>query len=758
MRNSPQIDIVMVRKMFWGLLCPLLISACGTSHDRAGGKEHTAPLTRYVDPLIGTGGHGHVFVGASVPFGMVQLGPTSIPQSWDWCSGYHESDSTVIGFPHTHLSGTGIGDLHDVTLMPVVGAVTYARGTEADPLSGLWSYSDRQRQVVRPGYYATHLLRYGIDVELTATNRVGLHKYTFPTSSESAVVFDLENGGTWDKATEAYISKVSDTTIEGYRRSTGWARDQRVYFVAEFSRPFDTLEVIADGISAPDSGKGQRLYARASLPTDSGVPLYVKVALSPTSIEQARSNMQSELPGWDFDATVQAAEAAWEAELSKVRIEAQDTAVLRTFYTALYHTMIAPSTFADANGDYLGADLQIHKREDFVNHTVFSLWDTYRAAHPLMTLIHPEKMNDMTKTMINIYRQQGKLPVWHLWANETNTMVGNPGVCVLADAILKGYVSDTEAAYEALKVSSMLDERGMGARKQFGFIPYTEMQESVAYDMEYAIADRAVAEVAKRLGKEEDYSYFLERSKSYQHLFDPVTGFMRGRGVEGRFRAPFNPVASTHRDDDYCEGNAWQYTFLVPHDLEGLVDCFGSSDRFVVKLDSLFTISSALEGEHVSPDISGLIGQYAHGNEPSHHIIYFYTMLGQPGKTADLVRRVLSELYHDRPDGLSGNEDAGQMSAWYILSALGFYQVEPAGGRYFFGSPIIDKAQLKVRDGVFDITVKGNSSANKYIRSVTLNGKAHPKAWIDFEEIARGGTLEIEMGTTPTLWYEAPAY
>ena len=694
-------------------------------------------------------------MGANVPFGAVQLGPTSIPQSWDWVSGYHISDTTVIGFSHTHLNGTGIGDLFDVTVMPVVGGVTYARGTEDDPQSGLWSYFSRKNEKARPGYYATRLDRYGVDVELTATKRVGLHKYTFPASQEAAVVFDLENGGCWDKATETAF--VSDgLRLSGYRYSTGWAKDQRVYFTAEFSKPVKNISYPDASETVPEEGdvtvKGR--YARVEFDTTDGEPLYMKVAISPVSIENAKLNMQAELPGWDFEATAAAADKAWNAELQKVRVETSDEAARRIFYTALYHTMVAPSEFCDVNGDYRGADGEIYRAAPFVNYTTFSLWDTYRAAQPLMTILHPEKMPDIANTMLHIYTQQGKLPVWHLAGNETDCMVGNPGIPAMADIVLKGYDGfDKELAYEALKKSAMLGERGMDLRMKYGYIPCDLFNEAVAYDMEYALADWAVAQVAAQRGDTADYDYFLDRSKSYRHFFDPETCFMRGLDSKGGFRTPFNPFASTHREDDYCEGNAWQYTWLVPHDVEGLIGCFGGKEAFVEKLDSLFTVSSVLEGA-ASPDISGLIGQYAHGNEPSHHVVYLYTMIGQPAKTADKVREILTTLYHDQPDGLSGNEDVGQMSAWYVLSSLGFYQVEPAGGRYFFGSPLFDKAELRVRDGVFTVIAHNNSAADKYIQRVKLNGEPYAKPYIGFEEIAAGGTLEFEMGPDPAVWYE----
>lgn len=741
----------MKKQIFITSLCTLLLAGYGCT--KSDSEIQCQNLTQYVNPYIGSGGHGHVFVGANVPYGMVQLGPSSIPQEWDWTSGYHASDSTVIGFPHMHLSGTGIGDLHDITLMPVTGQVTYARGQENDSRSGLWSYSDRSREVVRPGYYATHLLRYGIDVELTATKRVGFHKYTFPQTEDAAVVIDLQNGGCWDSPTEAYIHKVDEKTIEGYRYSAGWANDQRVYFVAEFSQPLTSVEVMVDRAEAvPDTGKGKVVYARANV--DAREPLYVKVALSPTSIENAKLNMQAELPGWNFEKTVEAADEAWEEALAKIEMESSSPKTKHIFYTALYHTMVAPSEFCDVNGDYYGADHQMHKGEGFVNYTTLSCWDTYRSAHPLMTLIHPERMKDMMQAFVTIYKQQGKLPVWHLMGCETDCMVGNPGVIIVADGLVKGYIENKEEAFEALKNSVMLDDRGQNFRKQYGFIPYDKMKESVAFDMEYAIADGAVALAAKKLGKTEEYEYFYNRSRSYLNFFDKQTGFMRGKGTKGEFHEPFNPFASTHRDDDYCEGNAWQYTFLTPHDFEGLVACFGSKEALSKKMDKLFVAEAKIDGSNTSPDISGLIGQYAHGNEPSHHIIYFYTLAGQPGKAADRVREVFETMYNDQPDGLSGNEDVGAMSSWYVLSSLGFYQVNPADGRYVFGSPNIDKAVLRVRDGRFTIIAHNNSPENKYIQNIKLNGQPYEKPWIAFEDIARGGTLEYEMGATPVCWYQ----
>ena len=709
-------------------------------------------LTQYVDPYIGTGDHGHVFLGANVPFGLVQLGPTNISEGWDWTSGYHISDSTIMGFSHMHLSGTGIGDLLDISFMPAVGDFKLAQGVAGDAESGMYSLFRREKEKVKPGYYAVHLDRYGIDVELTATKRVGFHKYIFPESAASKVIINLECELNFDRPTETYLVQENDSTVSGYRYSTGWANDQKVFFTASFSKPMKGI-ILSDttGVKEGTELKSDRVYGQVLFDTKEKENIYVKVALSPVSIENAKLNMQTELPGWNFEQTIANADKAWNEELNKIQIKTEDESVKRVFYTALYHTMIAPSEFCDVNMDYRGSDGQMHENGDYVNYTTFSLWDTYRAAHPLMTIIHPEKMNDMVNTMLTIYKQQGKLPVWHLMGCETDCMVGNPGISVVADAVLKGYDGfDKKLAYEAMKNSAMLDERGLNFLKEYGYIPYDKEGEGLSKSMEYAIADWAVAQVAQEMGKKEDYEYFLNRSKAYKHYFDRNTGFMRGLSSEGKFREPFNPFESVHRDNDYTEGNAWQYTWLVPHDVQGLVDLFGSKEAFISKLDSLFIVSGHL-GDGASPDISGLIGQYAHGNEPSHHVLYLYPYVGQPWKTADKVRQVLYTLYTDKPAGLSGNEDVGQMSAWYVLSALGFYQVEPAGGKYVFGSPIIDEATISVKDGkVFRIVAKNNSKENKYIQSVTLNGKPYDKYYIDYKDITKGGTLEFVMGDKPS--------
>ena len=684
-------------------------------------------FTQYVDPYIGTGGHGHVFLGANVPYGLVQVGPTQYKRGWDWCSGYHYSDSVIIGFGQMHLSGTGIGDLGDIALLPL---------TDASQRDVMFSHKGEH---ARPGYYSV-MLKSGIKVDLTATARVALHRYTYPADAQTAFVrLDLAQGIGWDKMTKSAFKQNSPTEVSGYRYSTGWAKDQRVYFVAQFSRPVNVAKAQGDSLAVFSTPNNDE-------------PLLVKVGISPVSEDNARANIAAELPSWDFRGTVAKANQAWNNELGKIVITTDDDAARRTFYTAMYHSMFAPSVFSDVNGDYRGADGKVY-HGDFKNYTTFSLWDTYRAAHPLMTIIHPEKQRDIAQTMLHIYEQQGKLPVWHLVGNETDCMVGNPGIPVLIDLALKGFDVDKNKVLEAAKASAMRDERGMGLLKKYGYLPcdLDPEYETVAKGLEYALADAGIAKLAKQLGRTDDYNYFYKRSQSYKdHYFDKNTGFMRGKTSEGKFREPFDPFNSVHRQDDYTEGNAWQYAWLVPHDVHGLVKCFGGEKPFVAKLDSLFILEGKM-GADASPDISGLIGQYAHGNEPSHHIIYMYNYVGMPWKAAPKLRQVMNTLYNDGIDGLSGNEDVGQMSAWYILSSMGLYQVEPAGGKYIFGSPIFNKTVVNVGGGkTFTIEAKNNSAKNIYIQSAKLNGKRYTRSYIDYKDIMKGGILEFVMGDQPS--------
>lgn len=672
-------------------------------------------------------------MGANVPFGLVQLGPTEPTRGWDWCSGYYYDDDELIGFGHMHLSGTGIGCLGDVAFLPV---------KDFKQTSTRFKH---EAEKVHPGYYSVQLTDPNVLVELTATERCGFHRYTFKNGAKAQLALDLSQCIGWDKLNDCLLTQESATRLTGFRRSNGWAADRRIYFSIDFSQPvtvhrLDSMERVV--VSVADNTK----------------PLLVKVALSPVSIDKAKLNMQAELAGWDFDAAVKQADEAWNRELARIEIQTNDRTKKRVFYTAMYHLMTSCSKFNDVDREYRGADGKVHKA-DFTNYTTLSLWDTYRAAHPLMTVAFPEMQRDFAQTFLNIYKQQGRLPVWHLMGSETDCMVGNPGAIVLADLTMKGFVEDKELALEALKATQMKDIRSLGLLKEHGYIPWNlePENETVAKALEYCAADDGVAKVAKLLGKKDDYEYFFNRSRSYKKYYDPETRFLRAVGTDGKFRLPFNPFFAEHRTNDYTEGNAWQYTFLVPHDVKGLIKLFGSDKAFMSKLDSLFFVEG-WAGDNASPDMSGMTGQYAHGNEPSHHVIYMYNYAGRPDKAAPLLRKMLNEMYLDQPDGLSGNEDVGQMSAWYILSSVGLYQVDPVGGRFVIGSPLFDKATVNVGGGkTFTVVAKNNSDKNIYVQSARLNGKTLKNSYVDFNDIRRGGTLELVMGPKPSKWATAAA-
>lgn len=667
-------------------------------------------------------------MGANVPFGLVQLGPTEPTRGWDWCSGYYYDDDELIGFGHMHLSGTGIGCLGDVAFLPV---------KDFKQTSTRFKH---EAEKVHPGYYSVQLTDPNVLVELTATERCGFHRYTFKNGAKAQLALDLSQCIGWDKLNDCLLTQESATRLTGFRRSNGWAADRRIYFSIDFSQPvtvhrLDSMERVV--VSVADNTK----------------PLLVKVALSPVSIDKAKLNMQAELAGWNFDAAVKSADEAWNRELARIEIQTNDRTKKRVFYTAMYHLMTSCSKFNDVDREYRGADGKVHKA-DFTNYTTLSLWDTYRAAHPLMTVAFPEMQRDFAQTFLNIYKQQGRLPVWHLMGSETDCMVGNPGAIVLADLTMKGFVEDKELALEALKATQMKDIRSLGLLKEHGYIPWNlePENETVAKALEYCAADDGVAKVAKLLGKTDDYNYFFNRSRSYKKYYDPETRFLRAVGTDGKFRLPFNPFFAEHRTNDYTEGNAWQYTFLVPHDVKGLIKLFGSDKAFMSKLDSLFFVEG-WAGDNASPDMSGMTGQYAHGNEPSHHVIYMYNYAGRPDKAAPLLRKMLNEMYLDQPDGLSGNEDVGQMSAWYILSSVGLYQVDPVGGRFVIGSPLFDKATVNVGGGkTFTVVAKNNSDKNIYVQSARLNGKTLKNSYVDFNDIRRGGTLELVMGPKPSKW------
>lgn len=689
--------------------------------------------TQYVDPTIGTGDHGHVFMGANVPQGMVNAGPTQTKVGWDWCSGYHESCDSIVGFAQLHLSGTGCSDLGDIALMPVVGDVELSRLGIASPYR-------HETETTRPGYYSVVLDRFNINCEVTTTPRVALYRFTWQDrKNDCRLIVDLENG-VGDRMRQARIEQVDDHTLVGYRISYGWTAHQEVYF------ELTTTEAIRQ--FAWDGKFGVLKF-------DDGAknPMMVKVALSPTSYRNAYNNRVAELNGWDFEGVRKAADAAWNKELSRIEVNMSSLKDMRIFYTAMYHFMVAPQIWNDVNGDYMGSDYHVYREGGFQNYTTWSLWDTYRSAHPLATLIMPDKLPDYAQTMLHIYDEQGELPVWHLMNNDTYCMVGCPGVPVLADMILKDVAGiDTAIAAKAIKESLLKKTRSLHWMEEIGYVPYNHNDwEPVGKSMEYFLADWAGAQALGRLGMKEDSTHFYQRSMGYKKMFDKELQFFRALDDKGNFRPRdgFNPC---HQTSDYTEGNPWQYAWLVPHDVPGLVECFGGKENFIFRLDSLFLASSELNKE-ANPDITGLIGQYAHGNEPSHHVLYLYNYVGQPWKTARRVRQVMSELYTDQPAGLCGNEDVGQMSAWYILSALGLYQVEPCGGKWQIGSAIVNDATLHVGGGkTFRIITHKNSAKNIYVQKVLLNGEPVTRTWIDHKDIVKGGTLEIYFGKKPSKW------
>lgn len=718
-------------------------------------------FTDYVDPRIGTGDHGHVFVGANVPQGMVNVGPTQIETGWDWCSGYHQSGDSIVGFGHLHLSGTGCSDLGDIALMPSMSVPEHTRQGLATP------YSHVSEQM-RPGYYSVMLERDAVRAEMTSTCRVAMHRYTYPVSAsdqKAYVTIDLENG-VGDLLRVSRLYALDDHTVAGFRNSRGWAGWQEVFFCIEFNAPYQL-----------EGEWGNITTLSFRLPADG--QLLAKVSLSPTNEHTARQNMLAELRGWDFDQTVQMASDAWEKQLRRIEASFATEREARIFYTGLYHFMVAPQVWCDVNGDYKGSDGANRYEAKFTNYTTWSLWDTYRAAHPLATLIMDDRLQDYAQSMLHIYREQEELPVWHLMSNETYCMVGCPAVPVLADMVLKGVGGfDYKEAFKAMKESLMKDNRSLHWMKSHGYVPYDRgdwapssarvepAEQPVAKSLEYYLADWSAAQVAGLLSHSGDAKadsiyradsiYFYNRSMGYKRLFDPELLCMRALDTKGNFRPRegFNPC---HQTSDYTEGNPWQYTWLVPHDVQGLVQCFPSEQAFIERLDSLFLASSELNAD-ANPDITGLIGQYAHGNEPSHHVLYLYNYVGQPWKAARRIRQVMDELYTDQPAGLCGNEDVGQMSAWYIMSALGLYQVEPCGGIYQIGSPIVREARMKVSGGEFIIRTHGLRRGSVpargaiYVHHVELNGKAYPLSYLRHEDIVKGGTLDVYMTNKPTGW------
>lgn len=764
------------------VLCLTVFLSCTNEQHK---KAPKTALTKFVDPFIGTAAHGHVYPGATLPFGMVQLSPDNGTMGWDWCSGYNWEDDTIVGFSHTHLSGTGIGDLYDISLMPTNEVLDFSLQTAPRESKYAAVYS-HDNEKATPGYYSVQLDN-GIYVELTTTDRVGFHHYRFPSGTTPAVLLDLGFAINWDKPLSTAFSIV-DNKIIGHRFSTGWARDQRIYFAIEFSQKIkdfqladSTFQVVdfskkdlpenADLLTAGKKYEGT--FLRAQVAFDQTADLYVKVGISHADQSGALAALE-EVPDWNFESIKKQANQTWEEELSKIKINSSDKELSTLFYTSLYHTYLAPVISSDANGNYKASTsgestdwshtpfypngAQTRQAKDYRHYDIFSLWDTFRAAHPLFTLTQKERVNDFINSILAHYDEYGYLPVWSLLGNETNTMTGYHAIPVITDAYQKGFKGfDAEKAFVAMKKSAMQNFRGTNFLREYGYIPHDKTGQSVTRTLEYAYDDWCIAQMAKALNKQEDYAYFMKRATAYQPLFDASTGFMRAKLADGRWKSPFDPQYSSHDFDvaEYTEGNAWQHSWFVPHDVAGMIQLHGGSERFVQKLDSLFSVSSEIKGDFISADISGLIGQYAHGNEPSHHISYLYNYAGMPWKTQEKVTEICHSQYNTSPSGLCGNEDCGQMSAWYVFSAMGFYPVNPASGIYVIGSPLLEEVNIAIREDLsFKIQANQLSSENIYIQSASLNGQPLERSYILHDEIMNGGVLTFEMGPAPNkkLW------
>lgn len=724
-------------------------------------KEYTG----YVNPFIGTGGHGHTHPGAMLPHGMIQPGPDTRIDGWDSCSGYYYEDSTINGFAHTRLSGTGCADFGDFLLMPTVGEqkVEYlGKESQQRPFASAFSH---RNEYAEPGYYSVFLDTYGVKAELTATERAAMHRYTFPESKESGFILDMDYNIQQQTNQVMEVEAVNDTVLCGYKRSAYWAWQQDLYFYAVFSKPF-THTLYTDTI---EEGGQHIPVCKMLLRFDTAEDEQVMVRFSISSVdgEGARQNLLAELPDWDFDKVRADARKTWNDCLSKIEVKTEDPDQLAIFYTAMYHAFLSPNLFTDVDGRYLGMDLKVHTtdKEDPV-YTTFSIWDTFRALHPLLTIIDPHTNESYIRSLLKKQREGGVFPKWDCAANYTGTMIGYHAASIITDAYVKGYRDfDVREAYQACLRTAEYDTTGIVGPKwlvpfvmpraryykdALGYIPCDLENESVAKALEYAYDDWCISVLADSLGDVETRDKYARFAGAYKSYFDPETRFMRGRDSKGKWRTPFNPRSSTHRSDDYCEGTAWQWTWFVPHDVPGLVGLMGGEEAFAGKLDSLFTVSSELEGETVPADISGLIGQYAHGNEPSHHIIHLYNYVNRPWRTQELVDSVLHSQYCNAPDGLSGNEDCGQMSAWYILNAMGFYQVCPGEPVYSIGRPLFEEVTIHLpgqKD--FVIRTKNNSKENKYVQSILLNGKPLEQPFFTHSDLTAGGVMEISMGAEP---------
>ena len=738
-----------MKALYTPLLLVLILTACTSSQERA-----STDYTQYVNPFIGTDFTGNTYPGAQAPFGMVQLSPDNGLPGWDRISGYFYPDSTIAGFSHTHLSGTGAGDLYDISYMPVT--LPYR---EAEAPLGIHSKFRHSDEEASAGYYRVLLKDYNINVELTATERCGIQRYTFP-KAQSAVFLNLKKAMNWDFTQDSHIEVVDSCTIQGYRFSDGWARGQRVFFRTRFSKPFRSSEIDTTAIIQDGKTIGTAYVARFNFDTTDGEEIVLCTALSGVSMEGAAGNLAAEAPHNDFDKYVAETKENWNRQLGKIEVRGIcDLDDKVNFYTALYRTMIAPTVFSDVDGSYYGPDKKIHKADGWVNYGTFSLWDTYRAAHPLLTYTEPVRTNDMIKSFLAFYDQNGRLPVWNFWGSETDMMIGYHAVPVIVDAYLKGIGDfDAEKALKACVATANLDNyRGIGLYKKLGYIPYNIKDEynadnwSLSKTLEYAFDDYCIAEMARKMGKTELAEEFYKRSQNYKNVFNPATGFMQPIDDKGVFIRPFSP-------DDYtahiCESNGWQYLWSVPQDIRGLITLVGGKDRFAEKLDSMFTYIPA--GKEDLPIFStGMIGQYAHGNEPSHHVIYLYNKVRQPWKTQKYVAQVMHHLYFNAPAGLCGNEDCGQMSAWYVFSAMGFYPVNPVSGEYEIGTPLFPEMRMHLDNGkTFTVLAPAVNRENIYIRSVKLNGKPYDKSYITHQQIMDGATVEFEMSSEPgEIWY-----
>ncbi len=715
-----------------------------------------ADVLRFVKPMIGTGGHGHLYPGASVPFGMVQLSPDTFNRGWDWCSGYHYMDDSIMGFSHTHLSGTGIGDMLDFLVMACTGPVKTVPGTRENPGEGYRSrFSHADEQAV-PGYYSVLLKDYGIRAELSATERAGIHRYLFPENKESYFIVDLDHGYADgpDAVRWAALKVTGKNTLSGGKSINRWARGREIFFTMKVSRPFDRIEILADG--KPVEDMTQEIHAKSikailHYSTHAGEKILIKTGISGVSAEGAARNLAAEIPAWDFDGVRQKASNAWVSELGRVQITGGTKKQREIFYTAFYHCMLAPTLFDDVDGSYRGMDGKNHKLPAGEhNFSTYSLWDTYRALHPLLTIVMPERVPQFVNCLIRMANESPLgMPIWPLQARETQCMTGYHSATVIAEAIRKGLPGiDIKAAYAAMKREATESEiRGLPLYRQYGFIPCDLYKESVSTALDYAYNDSAVARVAKEAGALEDAEMFRKRSLSYRNLFDPTTGFMRPKLASGEWALPFAPNEMGHSKKwrDYTESNAWQGTFLVQHDPAGLANLLGGRDKLAEKLDGIFNASSVLPPDAPS-DIAGLVGQYAHGNEPSHHIAYLYTYVGQAYKAQTRLSSLMETMYHNEPDGLAGNEDCGQMSAWYVMSAMGFYSVDPTSGNYVFGTPLFDEVRIKLAHGKeFVVKTERTSPADPYIQSILLNGREYHRIWFTHEDLTAGGHFLLKM-------------